>query len=86
MSKKKNTKKHQFKHAAPVSDAAKFEKTASAADRGGLVVSERDFGYVSHDVKRLALMATCLVALEFLLWYLMNHTGLGRSIYNIIKL
>jgi hypothetical protein len=44
------------------------------------------WGYVGRDVRRTAVIAAACVALELVLWFLLNHTGIGPSIYHLIKL
>jgi hypothetical protein len=83
----KNSKKHQLKYAQPTN----ISETKVAGMTAGVAVKEsvlfnRDFSYVSKDVRRLSLLAGSLLAVELLLWYLMNHTGLGTAVYNLIKI
>jgi hypothetical protein len=44
------------------------------------------WGYVGEDVRRTGSLALVCVAIELLLLYLFNHTGLGSTVYNWIKL
>ncbi len=95
MAKKKNqSKKHRFKYTeAPTESATAVgtpadeakAKTVSASVRPSQD-SERDFSYVSRDLRRIAVLAVCLVLLEVGLAYMFNHTGLGSTVDNLIKL
>jgi hypothetical protein len=82
--KAKNPKKHQLKYSSPTGSAE--NRATTVAQSKEAILSGRDFSYVSGDVKRLALMAGSLLAIEFALWYAMGHTGLGNAVYNLIKL
>jgi hypothetical protein len=100
--KTKSTKKHRFKYAEPTGVAARpaestLQETSSVApsakpnavfkpQAGAAVVASRDFGYVTTDLRRLAVFAVGLIALELILWYLFEHTGLGAAVYGLIRL
>ena len=98
MAKKKQSKKHRFKYTEPsvaaglqaaggrlseshVQAAATAGKV-TADQSAGLAVGVRDFSYVGTDVRRIAMLAVWLVALEAILWYVFTHTGVGASFYS----
>ncbi|MDB5178974.1 MAG: hypothetical protein JWN01_917 [Patescibacteria group bacterium] len=93
MAKKKHTtKKHKFKHAEPDAGAMVAQPTVGAVTNGGARLAKqaaaadvRDFSYVFGDLRRIAVLGISLIALELVLWYLLNHTGLGDSVYHLIK-
>lgn len=98
MAKKKNfQKKHNFKHtsapaAAPVqSDNAEVAEVPKAAPKlasvrpAATMTAERDFGYVTRDLRRIGLAAVVLVALELGLFFLLTKTPAGDAIYNLVK-
>ncbi len=58
------------------------KQVSSASSRGVVAIGARDFSYVGKDVRRIAVFAVCLVALELVLWYLFAHTGIGNSVYS----
>jgi hypothetical protein len=85
MAKKKNqSKKHQFKYAQTPSESGitteatvaqpSSRPAAVATATASSQTSNRDFSYVASDLKRIAILAVCLVALE---------VGLA---YNLVKL
>ena len=92
MAKKKSSKanrKHQFKYAAPATTvAAPGAKVVSAPSAAASVgaATQRDFSYVLVDLRRTAILGGSLVVFQLILWYLFNHTGLGPSVYNLVKL
>lgn len=57
-------------------------KRVGAATAAKSAIGIRDFSYVGVDVRRIALFAVCLVALEAFLWYLFAHTGVGGVVYS----
>jgi len=44
------------------------------------------WSYVRADVRQIAILFGVCVGLELLLWYLFEHSGLGSSIYSLVKL
>ena len=93
MAKKKNQgKKHRFKYAAS-SEVASLSVSSSATISSPVaqkrVVAStaniRDFSYVSEDLRRIAVWAGSLVALEVVLWYVFGHTGVGNSVYQLVQ-
>jgi hypothetical protein len=96
MAKKKNqSKKHHFKYTeAPTesditqarADGTKVTEKSAANTVRPNQDSQRDFSYVSRDLKRIAILALSLVVLEVGLAYIFNHTGLGSIVDNFIKL
>ncbi|HVQ43557.1 MAG TPA: hypothetical protein VMT30_01155 [Candidatus Saccharimonadia bacterium] len=97
MAKKKNTaKKHKFKHVeaagatavvatATESPAAMGASLQSSARSVAPAVSTRDFSYVSSDLRRIGVMAVALVGVELVLYFVLVHTSVGASIYNLVK-
>ena len=45
----------------------------------------RDFSYVGGDLRRIMILAVVLVGIEFALWFLFTHTGVGNQVYNLVK-
>jgi hypothetical protein len=96
--KHKTTKKHRFKYTEPTglnatqasaapavpATTAGSAKLASVA-AASAVAAGRDFSYVGTDLRRLASLMVGLVALEAVLWYLLNHTGVGDVVFNLIQ-
>ena len=96
MAKKKQTKKHNFKYSSPTTTgdiplssisqpgspeiASKFKSSKPA-----MSLSE-NFSYVSHDLRRIAIFAGALIAVEIIVWWSFDHTSLGNSVYSLIKL
>lgn len=60
-------------------------KSTSAASKA-TVGTDRDFSYVGKDLRHIAILAVSLILFEFVLSYVFNHTGLGASVNNLIKL
>jgi hypothetical protein len=96
--KKTQSKKHKFKYAesggsvvgSPHTEAMVHDHTSEAVsprpDRAASIVSAgRDFSYVGADLRRIMVMAAFLIALEVALWGLLGHTGLGNSVYQLVK-
>jgi hypothetical protein len=98
MAKKKQTKKHRFKYTEPNVAAGlelaggrksvgESKSVSTAISRGAdlsmrAVPGARDFSYVGTDVRKIAIFAVALVALEVVLWYVFTHTGVGNSVYS----
>lgn len=64
----------------PVAAAAK-----SPVINKNLAVGD-DLSYVTKDLSKVAVLAAAFTALELILWYLFNHTGLGTQVYHLIRL
>ena len=76
-------------HATPAareSAAVVAEKRTKATRNSQALAGVEDFGYVSVELKRVAILAVGLVALELILWVLFRQTGLGTRVYQTIKL
>ncbi len=99
MSKKKNRKKHQFKHTAPPSVQTEGVQTQAMGQQGSnskplaprkssnaALAGVDNFDYVPGDIKRVAILAFGFITLQMILWYLFNHTGLGAHVYGLVKL
>jgi hypothetical protein len=98
MAKKKQSKKHHFKYTEPTVAATlqmgggrashvgvkgpTTELKAHSEASARLTLATRDFSYVTVDVRRSAVLAVSLVALEVVLWYAFAHTGLGNMVYS----
>lgn len=97
MAKKKQTKKHKFKYAAPTAGvgapiavanepaaipASRPVKSRPSQTQTGVVT--RNFTYVGHDVRRVAIFAGGLIGVELILWWSFGHTGLGNAVYNLV--
>lgn len=99
MAKKRTTKmakatkagrKHNFKHAQTTSASTTAPRTGVAPTSAPTSVSaavaeKHDYSYVVADLRRIAILGGSLIVLEVVLWYLLNHTGLGTSIYSLVK-
>ena len=95
MAKKKNqSNKHRFKYteSPSVPEVTVANGVAQPITKPSMVnvkdsqTDERDFSYVSRDLKRIAILAVALIVIEVSLAYVFNHTGLGVSVDNLIKL
>lgn len=72
---------------ATVSPAAKTAAPARAtAPAPAYIGSGRDFRYVSTDLKRIGILAASLVALELVLYYVLQHTVLGTTVYSLVRI
>jgi hypothetical protein len=88
MAKKKQAKKHNFKHTAPVVSAEPKavlteSSPAKAAAKTATVALPANH-FIGRDLMRVVVLASSLVLLEVILWQLFDHTGLGSSIYGLI--
>ena len=54
---------------------AKPAQVARAGAGGGLAAPARDFGYVGADVRRIAMMAVGLIAIEVVLYVVLGGKG-----------
>ncbi len=71
---------------APVSGSGPVAGSGSvsrSARPGGVVA--RDFSYVGHDLRRVAIFAASLVTLELVLWFIYSPTGGGAAVYKLVK-
>jgi hypothetical protein len=93
MAKKKQTKKHKFKYTDPVIATASGVSSSAVAmggdmrapqSRQSVTGNQRNFSYVGRDMRRVALLALCLVVLELVLYYLLTHTGLGSTLDSLV--
>ncbi len=98
MAKKKKShklhKKNQFKDASPTNSATTGEAQVKptpvvAATKG---VNSASLNYeianlhlIKRDIRKVALLAGFFVALQLVLWFLFEHTGLGNAVYHLIK-
>jgi hypothetical protein len=99
MAKKKQSKKHKFKYSEPTSalDGQSFATGTTSGDEklSATIVKAReskasqpagrDFSYVVGDLRRILILGSSLVIAELALWFLFSHTGLGSSVYSLIK-
>lgn len=92
MAKKKHHKKQQFKygqasqHEVAQTGALTAEKNPpKLAANAKATTNSGDFGYVRTDLMKVALLAAVFVSAELVLWLAFNHTGLGASVYRLIK-
>jgi hypothetical protein len=98
--KSKTTKKHRFKYtepaglktvqsaavtAEPVASGSVTAKAVKQPVTASAIAVGRDFSYVVTDLRRLGVLMAGLVALEAVLWYLLNHTGVGDVVFNLIQ-
>jgi hypothetical protein len=91
MSSKKKHRKKQFKPHRPSAPQA----TPAAVSQPSAVVAPvpttpnitvPHLALIRHDVRRVVVLATGFVMLQALLWYLFTHTGVGNTVYGLIKL
>ena len=98
MAKKKQLKKHKLKHGEqeqaiqPVqkeaASKARLQSPASVPARamtGSGTTTERDFSYVGADLRKILILAACLISAELVLWILFSHTGMGTKVYQVIQ-
>lgn len=97
--KKNNSKKHRFKNvesppspfgSTPAVDSQAKISTSETrarvvAPKLILAAPERDFSYVSGDLRRIGMMAVALIGVELILNYVLLHTALGTAIYQLVK-
>lgn len=90
MAKKNQNKKHKFKYAEPTAGtqvtrpaSPKVAATTPARTSSGAAV--RDFSYVTHDLRRIVILAVGLIALEVLLWGALEHTSLGETVFRLVQ-
>ncbi|MBW4061385.1 hypothetical protein HJC99_02335 [Candidatus Saccharibacteria bacterium] len=98
MAKKKSTKKHQFKYAAPTTGvataapaavetaASPFATPSLKSKPAAQATNGRSFAYVTHDLQRISVFASILVAAELLLWWVFAHTSVGNTVYAWFKI
>jgi hypothetical protein len=53
---------------------------------GAQLSSGGRWAYVQTDLRRVGILILTCIVLEAVLWLLFNHTGIGTTIYNQIKL
>lgn len=90
--KKKSHKKHQqFKYATPTAPSVGGEPKRSEAATNKPAAS-RSYSYevaslplIKKDLRKVIILAGSFVVLQLILWFLFDHTGLGPSIYRVIK-
>lgn len=98
MAKKKSSKKHSFKHVAPVRTQAVEEgtpertkaepQTVLNTGTGSLPAghtTQQDQAYMK-DIKVILGLTLLLIGVQAGLWYLLNNTQLGPALYDLIKL
>lgn len=99
MAKKKKTKKHNFAHGRPSQSVAKPDQAMPdkpvkhparpTVPSGPTAVAAYEVAHlpeIKADVRRVLVLAVVFVVLELVLWYLLEHTGLGPHVYNLVKL
>jgi hypothetical protein len=99
--KKTQSKKHKFKHVTThdglTSANSELDRNVSSSSETKVVRREtkrpavvfassaRDFSYVAVDLRRVAIFAVALIALELVLWFVFGHTGVGPSVYKLVN-
>ncbi len=76
-------------NAAPPSAATSAPPAPAVVTRPQLAAKTAvgdDLSYVGKDLGKISVLATTFIAVELVLWYLFNHTGLGVQVYRLIKL
>jgi outer membrane biosynthesis protein TonB len=56
-----------------------------AAGKSAATVANPYWTYVRGDIRRIGILVIIFVLLQFGLLYLLNHTGLGPQVYQIVK-
>lgn len=89
--KKKSQRKRNFAYSANTSLAPKPQATAKVAAQKTLapkpvkassrVTAVHHTGHLKHDIRMIMILALSCVALEIVLWFLLQHTGLGHGIF-----
>jgi hypothetical protein len=72
--------------AAAVSTTSASVAVAPAVVKNTTASTDSKLLYVRRDLVRIVWLVSGFVALELVLWYLFDHTGLGSSIYSLIKI
>jgi hypothetical protein len=100
MAKKKQGKKHKFKYSTPAVPGQSGtvgvdlpKRAATARVQPGIHARtpvaasgpSRDFSYVGADLRRIGILAACLVALELVIWFVFGHTGVGNAVYQMVQ-
>jgi hypothetical protein len=93
-SKKKHSKKQQFKYAVPTVTPAQsspasvqmLSKASLAVSAPAVTTAIPGIDRIRRDVRRVLVLAASFVLLELVLWYLFSHTALGPAVYKLIKL
>ena len=93
--KKKSQKKHQFKVSNPVTNSAitpVVESNNSSLANNIGVSSAKTFQYeidnldlIKSDIRKVLVLAASFAIFQVLLWFLFGHTGVGNSVYHLIK-
>lgn len=88
MAKKKHKKKHSFQHKNAPSAAAKPVGAAAAPSKKApkLATMPNEWNEVRADVRKTLILGSFFILLMIGLWFLFEHTSVGPSIYNAIKL
>lgn len=87
--KSKTPKKHNFKYSQPVTDS--IDNKVRIEGNGGTVkdtaVANLDeYKYVLSDLRTLGVLVFALLVLEVGLWIAFNNTGLGKTVYSLVKI
>jgi hypothetical protein len=91
MAKKKRAKKHQFKYAAPTVAKSTTDTVVEQLETTSKATPAVPMATVAHadllhrDLRKVIVLASGFVVLEFVLWFLLNHTSLGSTVYGLIK-
>ncbi len=78
---------HASKEAAvessqPQEQVAKAKPVSkSSVEAAGL--APQKLAFIKHDLRTIALLAAGCIALELVLWYLLQHTGLGTTVFGV---
>lgn len=99
MSKRKSKKKRNLSSRAAMVKPAAVAAGAAAASVAATEVATAptsatkpktqpagQWSYVGRDVRRIGVLALAGAAIQLALLYLFNHTGLGSSVYSLIKI
>ena len=90
---KKKKKRIVAKHTAKSTVVASAKQEIASAPRNtpavnaeAAVVVPARYDYAVIDLKRIGVLAVSCIVLQAIAWYVLNHTGVGPHVYNLIKI
>jgi uncharacterized membrane protein len=70
----------------PKAEKATASQSSATSNTAVGLASAAEWVFVSRDVRRIGILAAVCIGLQLALAYLFSHTGLGDSVYFLIKL